>query len=77
MATQKLKMAKSIKEKVKASSKIILGKWLDNQQLHIKDSSNKLLTIISIPFAYAVYLKKYRNLGEKNNESRNSNINRK
>lgn len=63
-AKVKLKTANGIKEKLKACAKIVLGNWLANQRGYIKESSHKVLMILSIPFACYIYLKKYRKLGE-------------
>ncbi len=62
LANQKLKLAKSIKRKIKSSAMIILGNLLANQKGYIKKSSHKFLMLISIPFAYYVYFKKYKNI---------------
>ena len=63
-AKTRYKVAKTFKEKLKACAKIVLGSWLANQKGYIKESSHKGLMILSIPFAYYIYLKKYRKLGE-------------
>lgn len=61
-AEQRLKISNDIKQKVNACARIVLGNWLSNQKGYIRNSNHKLLMLISIPFAYYIFLKKYKNL---------------
>ena len=65
MAKQRLEVSKDLKSKIKSSAQIVLGSWLAKEKGYIKNSPNKLIMIISIPFAYIVYVKKYKNNMEK------------
>ncbi len=64
VAEQRLKISNTIGQKIKCAAKIILGNWLANQKGYIKKSSNKLIMILALPFAYIVYIAKYKKLGE-------------
>ena len=59
-AEQHMNYTKTKKEKLKAASKYVLGNWLAHNKGYVKRSSKKLLTIISMPFAFWVYIKKYK-----------------
>lgn len=64
-AKQRIKLTCSLKEKFIACAKYVLGNLLDNNKHYLKGMNNKLLIILSIPFAKIVYLKKYSNIKEK------------
>ena len=59
-AEQELYIAKSLRGKLRAYAKVVLGNWLANNKKFIKKYDNKFLIILSMPMAYAIYLKKYK-----------------
>ena len=50
---------RDIEDKLKAAAKYVLGNWLANKRGYIKESKYKILTILAIPLAYIVYIKRY------------------
>lgn len=60
VAEQQLNEAKSLKEKVVASAKVILGNWLANEKKYMSKYNHKMVFLLAIPLAYMVYLKKYK-----------------
>lgn len=57
---QRMCIAKGIKEKIKSASKYALGNILAKEKGYIKKSPKKIITIISIPLAYLIYIKRYK-----------------
>lgn len=58
-AEQSLKLSRNIKQKYIAASKYVLGSLLAKDKKYIRKSPNKILTVLAIPCAYIVYIKKY------------------
>lgn len=59
-AKQRIRLAKGIKEKLRASAQYVLGNKLLGNKKYIKESPSKILTIISIPLANIFYYKNYK-----------------
>lgn len=64
-AEQELYIAKSLRGKLRASAKVVLGNWLATNKGFIKKYDNKFLIILSMPLAYVIYLKKYKSSGKR------------
>ena len=58
-AKQKIQVTQSYRNKFKFCAKYVLGNILANEKGYIHKSPEKILTILSIPFAYSIYYKKY------------------
>lgn len=62
-ARQRMKLAKKMKTRIRATAQYILGNWFANNKNYIKTSINPILTILVQPLAYIVYIKRYKNKG--------------
>ena len=58
-AKQRMEIAKTFYTRLKACAQYVLGNWLNGSNNFIKDSPKKFTTILSIPFAMYMYIKKY------------------
>lgn len=63
-AKQRMELSKNLKEQYIACAKYVLGNILAKEKCnsYIAKSPKKLLTILSIPVSYAMYLKKYKRI---------------
>lgn len=63
-AEQKLIFERDFKQKYIAATKYVLGSLLAKEKKYISKSPKIFLTLLAIPCAYIIYLKKYKFLGE-------------
>jgi len=64
-AKQRMEIAKTFYIRLKACAQYVLGNWLDGNKHYINKSPKKITTILSIPFAWYMYIKKYKDGGNK------------
>lgn len=58
-AKQRMDIQKGFYKRLKATSQYVIGNWLSKNRNFINETNNKHMVILSVPFAFIVYMIKY------------------